>query len=81
MKSRKMREERGDLITRVVQGGSTLRLLHFLTELKSLSYGGLVSSLLGVELAKDWTHYNWGMRPIGMLMLTLFLAVVVYAKA
>jgi ribonuclease D len=36
-----------------------------LAGLAHTNYGAVVESLLSVSLSKDYTHYNWGLRPIG----------------
>lgn len=38
-----------------------------LAGLAHTNYGAVVESLLSVSLSKDYTHYNWGVRPIGIL--------------
>jgi hypothetical protein len=36
-----------------------------LAGLPRTNYGAVVKDLLSVNLSKDYTHYNWGLRPIG----------------
>ncbi|ELR14896.1 3'5' exonuclease domain containing protein [Acanthamoeba castellanii str. Neff] len=49
-----------------------------LAGLAHTNYGAVVESLLSVSLSKDYTHYNWGLRPIELEPLRYALEDVVY---